>query len=197
MQCCPSMVDTTLYKLFSSWKMSVSHGSTLHRWSPCAMLVQIDPSNTVDYFLCQVVCGVWANIAQAKTLFSVVQFAPDNIVLEKILFNVVLILLGQHCTSKNFVQCCSRDSRQHCTGKNPVQYCLKYSWDSIAQVKTLCNVVQEAPDNIAHEKILLNNVVILLGQHYTGKNPVQSCPRSNLVQCHLNNITFRRLFWTG
>ena len=32
-------------------------------------------------------------------------------------------------------------------GKNPV-----YSSDKITQVKTLCNVVQEAPDNIAQEK---------------------------------------------
>ena len=24
-----------------------------------------------------------------------------------------------------------------------------YSWDNISQVKTLCNVVREAPDNIA------------------------------------------------
>ena len=35
----------------------------------------------------------------------------------KILFNVVLILLGQHCTGKNLVQCCPRSFRQHCTGK--------------------------------------------------------------------------------
>ena len=47
---------------------------------------------------------------------------------KKILFNVVLTLLGQHCTGK-----------------------------------TLYNVVQDTPDNIVHEKILLNVVVILLG----------------------------------
>ena len=29
--------------------------------------------------------------------------------------------MGQHCKSKDLVQCCSRGSRQHCTGKNPVQ----------------------------------------------------------------------------
>ena len=45
----------------------------------------------------------------------------NNIAHEKILFNVVLILLWQHCTGKNLVQCCPRDSRQHYTGKNPVQ----------------------------------------------------------------------------
>ena len=32
----------------------------------------------------------------------------------------------------------------------------QFSWDNIAQVKTLCNVVQEAPENIAHEKILVD-----------------------------------------
>ena len=45
----------------------------------------------------------------------------------------------------------------------------KYYWDNIAQVKTLCNVVQEAPDNVAQEKLLFNVVSILLGQHCTGK----------------------------
>ena len=28
----------------------------------------------------------------------------------------------------------------------------QYSWDNIAQVKFLCNVIQETPDNIAQEK---------------------------------------------
>ena len=41
------------------------------------------------------------NIEQVKTLWNVVQEAPDNIVLEKILINIVLILLGQLRTSKN------------------------------------------------------------------------------------------------
>ena len=41
--------------------------------------------------------------------------------------------------------------------------------DKIAQVKSLCNVVQEAPDNIAQEKNLFNVVLILLGQHCTSK----------------------------
>ena len=51
-----------------------------------------------------------------KTLCHAVQDAG------KILFNVVLILLRQHCTGKNFVQCCPRGSRQHCTRKNPVPW---------------------------------------------------------------------------
>ena len=37
---------------------------------------------------------------------------------------------------------------------------------------TLCNVVQEAPDNIPQEKLLFNIVLILFGQHCTGKKPV-------------------------
>ena len=41
--------------------------------------------------------------------------------MKKILFNNVVMLLGQHCTDKNPVQCCPRDSRQNCTGKNLVQ----------------------------------------------------------------------------
>ena len=48
---------------------------------------------------------------------NVVQEAPDNIAQKKILFNVVLLLLKQHCTCKNLEQRCPRCYRQHCTGK--------------------------------------------------------------------------------
>ena len=41
---------------------------------------------------------LWDNNAQVNTLCKVGLEAPDNIALEKILFNVVFILLGQHCT---------------------------------------------------------------------------------------------------
>ena len=63
------------------------------------------------------------------------------------------------------------------------------SWD-IAQTKTLCNVVQEAPDNIAQVKILFNFVLILLGQHCTGKNPVQFCPNTLRTILHRKKILF-------
>ena len=63
------------------------------------------------------------------TLFNVAQEAPGNIGQEKLLFNVVLILLGRlcNCTGKNFVQCCPKVSRQHCTVKRPVQCCTRVS----------------------------------------------------------------------
>ena len=43
-----------------------------------------------------------------SNLCNVVLETPDNIAQEKILFTVVLILLGQHCTGncKNPAQCC-------------------------------------------------------------------------------------------
>ena len=37
-------------------------------------------------------------------------------------------------------------------------------------MKTLCDVAQEAEDNIAQKKFLCSVVLILLGQHFTGKN---------------------------
>ena len=40
------------------------------------------------------------------------QTDPDNIAQEEILFNVVLILLGQHCTGKNLVQSSPKGSRK-------------------------------------------------------------------------------------
>ena len=60
----------------------------------------------------------WDNIAIIKILCNVVLEAPDKNALEKILFNIVVILLGQHCTSQNPMQCCPRGFRQNCTGKN-------------------------------------------------------------------------------
>ena len=43
---------------------------------------------------------------------------------KKLLYNVFLILLGQHWTVQNPKQCCLRGSRQHCIRKNPVHSCL-------------------------------------------------------------------------
>ena len=50
-----------------------------------------------------------------------------------------------------------------------LSYC---SFDNITKLKTLSNVAQEDPDNFLLEKILRNVVLILLGQHCTGKNPM-------------------------
>ena len=56
----------------------------------------------------------------------------------------------------------------------------RFYCESIEQTQTLCNVVQEAPDNIAQEKkILINVVLIPLGQYSTGKNLMQFCPRDS------------------
>ena len=49
----------------------------------------------------------------------------------------------------------------------------QYSLDNIAQVNDLCNVILEAPKNNAQKKILFDVVLILLGQHSTGKNLMQ------------------------
>ena len=87
----------------------------------------------------------------------------------------------------------------------PVQCCPRrsYSWGNIAQIKTLCtDKVFEAPDNNAQEKVLFYVVLILLRQHYIGKNPMQcwtwgswqQCTGKNLVQFCLNTLgtTWRR-----
>ena len=52
--------------------------------------------------------------------------------------------------------------------------------------KSLCSVIEEAPDKVGQEKILINVALILLGQHSAGKTSL------------LNNIIFRQFsFWTG
>ena len=105
----------------------------------------------------------WDNIALVKTLCNVVLEAPDNNEQEKVHFNfnVVLILVGQHCTSKNLVQRCPRGSRQQFTRESPMQCCLN------TLRKTL------------HRKNLVQYCLRGSRQHCTGKNP---------VQCRLSNI---------
>ena len=94
----------------------------------------------------------WDNIAQIKTLCSVFWEAPNTIVQEKILYNVVLIPLGQHYTGKNPIQCCPWGSRQQCTGKNPVQYCLN-TLGTLHRLKPYAMLSLLSWDNIAQEKI--------------------------------------------
>ena len=53
--------------------------------------------------------------------------------------------------------------------KNPVQCYLNTFGTTLHRKKTLCNVVQEAPDNMAQEKVLCSVVLILLAQHCTGE----------------------------
>ena len=82
--------------------------------------------------------------------------APDNNVSEKILFSVVFMLLGQHCTCQNLVQCCPKGSRCECTEKkNHVPCCLNVLGTTLHRSKPcgLYNIVREAPDNIIQEKI--------------------------------------------
>ena len=66
---------------------------------------------------------------------------------KKILCNFALILLGQHCTGKSPMQCCPRGSRQLCIRKMFHSILVAYA------ILVVCNVVPEAPSNIAQKKI--------------------------------------------
>ena len=50
-----------------------------------------------------------------------------------------------------------------------------YSWDNIAQVKTLCNIVQEAPDKIAWKKYCMQKYAILFKRLQTTLYKKKSC----------------------
>ena len=62
--------------------------------------------NNIAQIIFLIVCEPWSNTEQVKTLCNIVQESPDNIGQEKVLINVVLILLGQQSTGKNLAQCC-------------------------------------------------------------------------------------------
>ena len=140
---------------------------------------------------------------------NVVQEAWGNIAQENILFNVVLIKLGQHCTGKHLVQSCPRASRQHSTQKILLQCCLNTLWITLHMKKSVhwCLnalaatlhtwfIVGETLDNIPHGKFLLNVILILLEQHCTSTILVLCFPRGSRqhctgkipVQCRLNIV---------
>lgn len=66
-------------------------------------------------------CNSWDSIAQVKTLDKVTGDAPENIAQKKILWNVVLILVGKHYASKSPEPCYPRElqatfhSKKSCT----------------------------------------------------------------------------------
>ena len=84
-----------------------------------------------------------------------------------------LLAMDQHCTGKNLVQCCPRVSRQHCTGKNPVQCCVNTLGAASHRCKNLVHAMLSKRCSRQHctKKIVFNVVLILLGQHCTGKYP--------------------------
>ena len=71
-----------------------------------------------------------------------------------------------------------------------------FSWGNIALIaliNTFCNVAQKAPDNIGHEKILLNVVLILLG-YVTQETPDNIAQASELSS---GQHHFSAIFVTG
>ena len=69
--------------------------------------------------------------------------------------------LRQHLRGVFLMQCCLEPQRQHYKGFSSeiIFLCRRYYWDNIAQIKTLCSVVHEAPNNIAQVKTLCNVVL--------------------------------------
>ena len=96
-------------------------GITLHSWKPYYTMLPEKLQTTLNKKKSCAIFSLYSrnNIAQVKNLCNVVRKAPDNISWEKILCNIVLILLGQHCTTENPIQCCPtpKGSRQLCMSK--------------------------------------------------------------------------------
>ena len=94
----------------------------------------------------------------------------------------------QHWTKFLLVHCCLEPQGQHCTWFYSMQYCPKI-------IISLGNIQLEkpSPEDTAWEKILFNVVLMLFGQHYIGKNPVQwfsrgsqHCIGISSIRCCLN-----------
>ena len=66
----------------------------------------------------------WGNIAYVKALCNVVPETSDNAEQENVLFNVVLILLGQYCTGTTLCSVALEVPDNLAQEKNPFQCCL-------------------------------------------------------------------------
>ena len=80
------------------------------------------------------------------------------------------------------MQCCRRGSRQLFIRTNPVQCSLNTLGITLHSSKPYA-ILFEKPQTTLHKKILSNFVLILLGQHCTGQNPMQCCPRGSRQLC--------------
>ena len=184
MKCCPESIKMTLNKIFSCTILSRASRKTFYRVLTWAVLP-------------------WGYLRQHWTGFFPVNYCPepqgqhwlDNIPMQ------CWELLEQHCSGFLHIKCWPKSIGQYWTGffsyallswdpkttlhkVFPVQCCSRkwFSWDNIAQIKTLCIVALEAPCINAQEKILFNVVLILLGQYCTGQNPMHSYNWNNIPQ---------------
>ena len=111
----------------------------------------------------------WDSISQVKTLPNINLEAQDNNAQEQIQFNLVLILLGQHCAGKSLCTVVQQGAPEE-----------------IAQEKIIFNVVLILLKQHCTGKNLRN----LRGSR-------QHCTWKNSFQCRLNNITlWQFLFWS-
>ena len=97
-----------------------------------------------------------------KSIFSKVIIMSEslhwgNIALEKVLYIVVLIPLWHPCTWKTLYGAVWKAPNNIAQNCSMLYY---YSQDKINQIKTHGNLAQEAPGNIAYEKIPSNVVLI-------------------------------------
>ena len=103
MQCCPKSIKTTSSRIF---------------FMQCCL--ELQRKLGIRFFLCNAVPEDDSSrkiLHRVKNLSSFVLEISDNNAQKKILFLVVWIFLGQHCTGQNLIQCCPKGSSSHWTGK--------------------------------------------------------------------------------
>ena len=160
-RCWPVQIKRRFYKSFSCQKMTRAldqHCPSNFHMKCC--LMYLDNITQIIYLL--------NNIAQGFYLYNIAQ-----------------MILRQQRTGFFLKQCCVEPQRAILHKVFHVQCCNVFSGNIIAQIKTMCSVVFEAPDNNTQEIILFNFVLILLGQHCPGPKPMQCCLRAS------------RQHWTG
>ena len=114
-------------------------------------------------------------------LCSVALDGPDNNVQEKNLFNVVLILLRQHCTGQNTMQCCLRGSKQHCTGKILCKCCVNTHETTLYSKSPMQCCLRGF--RLHYTRKILCNVVLILMEQHCRTNSMQCCPRGSRQHC--------------
>ena len=114
MQCCLNTPRTTLHRSKSYAMLSERLCSVvlillghLCTGKTICNVVPEAPDNIAQEKSCSMLSeSSWDNIEHVKTLCKNAREAPDNIAQEKFLFDVVLILLGQHPTDQSLLEDC-------------------------------------------------------------------------------------------
>ena len=131
------------------------------------MLAHIDQDNIADYFPVQSFSWAVSQYCTGKHFFCATLAQADK-------YNIIGYFSAKTCL-------CAL--RQHWTSIFLVQFCLRHIWKTLTrQYSYASNVVPVWSIQHCKGYFLHKSYLLAMGQHYTGKNLVQCCPKGSRQQ---------------